>query len=262
MMHADAIVADDAPRERRERHEDDVVLIDAERRRALRLEHADDAAGHVVDAQVLADRALAAEERRRRRSGRRGRRCAPCRSSSGVKRRPDVDAPARGSRSTPASTPPTLVDAVVRPPTTTRIGARAGGRDQRDVVRLAPDRVEVAEREERHAAASSWPMPLRRAGHDDEHVAAEAARSPRRRTRSRRAPIDCIITTAATPMTMPSIVSTERILLRRSAENARPAVARRSRRGLPLACRRTRCARRGRRPGGARRRRSRRRASP
>ena len=38
-------------------------------------------------------------------------------------------------------------------------------------------------------------------------------------------PIDCMITTAATPITMPSVVSSERILLRISAAIASDEVA-------------------------------------
>ncbi len=40
----------------RKRHEDDIVLVGAEARLALGLKQADHLAGHVLDAEVLADR--------------------------------------------------------------------------------------------------------------------------------------------------------------------------------------------------------------
>src|SRR5262249_35121814 len=61
--HRDAIGADHAARERRVWHEDDVVLIDAEGRRTLRLEGADDPAARVARAELRADRIASDEER-------------------------------------------------------------------------------------------------------------------------------------------------------------------------------------------------------
>eukprot|EP01035_Chromulina_nebulosa_P035102 gene35101-47164_t len=54
--------ADDAAPAGVERHEDDVVLVLAQRRLALGRHHADDLEGHVADAELLFERVLLAEE--------------------------------------------------------------------------------------------------------------------------------------------------------------------------------------------------------